>query len=109
MLNYGYAILISQVRTELVSAGFDPSIGFAHRRSWNPIPLVYDLMEPLRPVVDRKVLEFALANTFTPGDFTISSKGGCRLNPQMARVVARAVAGIETKVANSFMNHQHSA
>jgi len=53
-----------------------PSIEFAYRRSWNPIPLVYDLMEPLRPVVDGKVLEFALAHTFTPGDFTISSKGG---------------------------------
>jgi CRISPR-associated endonuclease Cas1 len=64
MLNYGYAMLISQVRTELVAAGFDPSIGFAHRRSWNPIPLVYDLMKPLRPVVDRKVLEFALLHTF---------------------------------------------
>jgi hypothetical protein len=33
-------------------------------------------MEPLRPVVDRKVLEFALAHTFTPGAFTISSKAG---------------------------------
>jgi len=69
-------MLISQVRTELVAAGFDPCIGFAHRRVWNPIPLIYDLMEPLRPVVDRKVLEFALAHTFTPGDFTISSKVG---------------------------------
>jgi CRISPR-associated endonuclease Cas1 len=102
MLNYGYAMLISQVRTELVAAGFDPSIGFAHRRSWNPIPLVYDLMEPLRPAVDRTVLEFALAHTFTPGDFTINNKGGCRLNPQMARVVAREVGKIETNAATSF-------
>jgi CRISPR-associated protein Cas1 len=92
MLNYGYAILISQVRTEIVAAGVEPSIGFAHRRSWNPIPLVYDLMEPLRPVVDRKILQFALAHTFTPGDFTINSKGRCRFNPQMAKVIASHVA-----------------
>jgi len=69
-------MLISQVRTEIVTAGLDPSIGFAHRRSWNPIPLAYDLMEPIRPVVDRKVSELALSHTFTPGDFAISSKGG---------------------------------
>ena len=94
MLNYGYAILISQVRTELVSAGLDPSIGFAHRRSWNPIPLVYDVIEPLRPVVDRKVLEFALTNTFTPGDFTVNRLGACRLNPQLARQIVKCAPSI---------------
>jgi CRISPR-associated endonuclease Cas1 len=77
LLNYGYAILISLVQTELVAAGLDPSIGFAHWRQRNPIPLVYHLMEPLRPVVDRKVLEFALSQTFTRGDFTINNRGGC--------------------------------
>jgi hypothetical protein len=91
----GYAMLISQVRTELVAAGFDPSIGFAHCRSWNPIPLVYDLMELLRPVVDRRVLEFALSRSFKSGDFTINSKGGCRLNPQMAKVIASQVATLQ--------------
>lgn len=49
-------------------------------------------MEPLRPAVDRTVLEFALSHTFTPGDFTINKRGGCRLNPQMARVVAKRLA-----------------
>ena len=94
MLNYGYAMLISQVRTELASVGFDPSIGFAHRREGNRIPLVYDLMEPLRPVVDQRILEFALAHKFTPGDFAINSKGGCRLNPQMAKTVVHGMANL---------------
>lgn len=94
LLNYGYAMLISMVHTEIVAAGFDPSIGIAHRRGSNPIPLVYDLMEPMRPAVDRKVLEFALSNTFTSGDFSITQLGGCRLNPQMARNLARCVSGI---------------
>ena len=67
-------------------AGFDPTIGFAHRREGNHTPLVYDLMEPLRPVVDRNVLEFALSNTFTPGDFTINKSGGCRFNPNWQRL-----------------------
>jgi hypothetical protein len=44
-----------------------------------------DLMEPQRPIVDRKVLEFVQAKTFHPADFTIRSDGVCRLNPEMAR------------------------
>ncbi len=91
MLNYGYAMLISHVQAEIVGAGYDPAIGTTHGRHTNPIPLVYDLMESLRPVVDRKILEFALARTFTPGDFTINGQGGCRLNPQLARVVAAKI------------------
>jgi CRISPR/Cas system-associated endonuclease Cas1 len=75
-----------------VTAGFDPSIGFAHQRSWNLIPLVFDLMEPLWPVVDRKILEFVLGHTFSPGDFTINSKGGCRLNPHFAKVLVSRLA-----------------
>jgi hypothetical protein len=45
--NYGHAMLISNVRTEVVAVGFGPSIAFAHRRPWNPIPPFYDLTEPL--------------------------------------------------------------
>lgn len=105
MLNYGYALLISEVHTAVVASGFDPSIGIAHKRHKNPIPLVYDLIEPMRPIVDRKVLEFALANTFTPGDFTITQKGGCRLNPQLAKSVAKHVAGIRCRsVVETLVN-----
>lgn len=90
MLNYGYGILVSNIRAQVVAAGFDPFVGIMHGTSQNRIPLIYDLMEPLRPVVDRKILEFALAHTFTPGDFTINKFGGCRINPEMARTVFRA-------------------
>jgi CRISPR-associated protein Cas1 len=94
MLNYGYGMLISQVHAEIVGAGYDPAIGITHGRHTNPIPLVYDLMEPMRPVVDRKVLEFSLSHTFTPGDFTINSQGGCRLNPQSAKALANEFATV---------------
>jgi CRISPR-associated endonuclease Cas1 len=97
MLNYGYAVLISQIAIELAAAGFDLSIGIAHSGRRNPKALVYDFMEPLRPVVDKRILQFALAHTFTPGDFTINKWGGCRLNPQMARaVVGEIPPSIET-------------
>jgi len=96
-------MLISQVHAEIVGAGYDPAIGITHGRHTNPIPLVYDLMEPLRPVVDQKILEFALGHTFTPGDFTINSQGGCRLNPQLAKTVAGQVAAISRAPSNAML------
>ncbi|MBN9587535.1 MAG: CRISPR-associated endonuclease Cas1 [Alphaproteobacteria bacterium] len=97
MLNYGYGVLISQLHADIVAAGFDPSIGLAQFRARNRTPLVYDLIEPLRPVVDREVLSFALAHTFTPGDFTINQWGGCRLNPQMAKNLVSNLSKIESR------------
>ena len=93
MLNYGYAILASQIRAGAVSAGLDPTVGIMHGTSQNRVPLIYDLMEPLRPVVDARVLEFVLSNTFSPGDFAISRYGGCRLNPQLARTLVTNLHG----------------
>lgn len=89
ILNYAYAILESQVRIEVVAAGFDPSIGFLHANGPNRPAFVLDLMEPLWPIVDRKALEFVQAHTLHPADFTIRSDGVCRLNPEMARNIVR--------------------
>jgi CRISPR-associated endonuclease Cas1 len=89
MLNYGYGILISQLQAQVSSAGLDPTIGMIHGNSENRIPLIYDLMEPLRPVVDSHILGLALEHTFSPGDFTINKSGGCRLNPQMAKTLVK--------------------
>jgi CRISPR-associated endonuclease Cas1 len=95
MLNYGYGILANNVRAQIVAAGFDPSIGILHGNAANSIPLVYDLMEPLRPIIDRAVLDFALSHTFSRGDFTINKWGGCRLNPQMAKVIVEKVSRLD--------------
>jgi CRISPR-associated protein Cas1 len=92
MLNYAYAILESQVRMQIVADGLDPTIGYLHTSTSERQALVLDLMEPRRPLVDRKVLEFVRAHTFHPADFTIRSDGVCRINPEMARHIASMTA-----------------
>ena len=91
ILNYAYAILESQVRIQVIAAGFDPTIGYLHSGRRGRSDFVLDLMEPLRPVADRRVLEFVQAHVFHPTDFTIRSDGVCRLNPEMARHVVRQI------------------
>jgi CRISP-associated protein Cas1 len=93
MLNYGYAVLESQVRIAILAAGLDPLVGYFHGRNGDKQTLVLDLLELMRAAaVDRVVLEFAQAHRFSSGDVTLRDDGVCRLNPQLARNVANAVA-----------------
>lgn len=55
-LNYGYAILTSMVLQKLLAVGLDPTFGIAHAVRERSAPLAYDLMEPFRPCVDRRVI-----------------------------------------------------
>jgi len=55
LLNYGYAILRAAVARAIVSAGMLPALGIKHRGRANHFALADDLMEPLRPMVDRRV------------------------------------------------------
>ena len=91
MLNYAYAILEAQVRIGIAVDGYDPMISYLHTSSPERPGLIFDFMEPQRPLVDRAVLEFLRANTFKPGDFMLRSDGVCRLNPELARRVVAVV------------------
>jgi CRISPR-associated endonuclease Cas1 len=93
MLNYAYGVLEGQVRIAAVAAGLDPTIGYLHACRPGRVALVYDLMEPLRPQVDRRVLDFVQKRTFDPRDFVLTERGVCRLHPQLARAVAGLAAG----------------
>lgn len=94
MLNYAYAVLFSQVKLRLLSEGYDPTIGLLHAEGKFRDALVLDHMEPLRPVVDAKLIAVVLEQEFSAGDFTITSKGRCRLNFQLARAIALQVTAL---------------
>lgn len=72
--------------------GLDPAVGILHGNARGQHGLVFDLMEPLRPIVDRTILEFVQSKTFHPADFTLAENGNCRLNSELARNVVRAIA-----------------
>jgi CRISP-associated protein Cas1 len=92
MLNYAYAVLESQIRIAVSAVGLDPTIGYLHANEDSRPALVLDLMEPLRPMVDRLLMEFVAGERFSPSDFSISRTGLCRLHPQLARRVVQAVS-----------------
>lgn len=55
-LNYGYGIILSMFNREIVSNGYITQFGLFHDNMFNQFNLGSDLMEPFRPLVDRKVV-----------------------------------------------------
>tara|TARA_R110002049_G_scaffold308946_1_gene515115 strand:+ start:3292 stop:4362 length:1071 start_codon:yes stop_codon:yes gene_type:complete len=90
MLNYAYGILEAQTRIQIIAEGYDPTRGIVHGdKQDDRHTFVFDRMEPGRPLADRRVLELVRENKFSAVDFTITAKGTCRLNPELARLVAQ--------------------
>lgn len=56
-LNYGYALILSSFNREITANGYITQLGLFHDNMFNPYNLASDLMEPFRPIVDRRVLE----------------------------------------------------
>ncbi len=57
LLNYGYSIVRASVARALCGTGLHPALGIHHHNQYNPMCLADDLIEPLRPLVDRRVYE----------------------------------------------------
>lgn len=68
MLNYGYSIILSCVNREIVSCGYSTQLGLFHDNMFNDFNLGCDIMEPLRPLVDKAVIKTA------PKDFSKNEK-----------------------------------
>jgi CRISPR-associated protein Cas1 len=93
ILNYAYTVLQSEIQINAITEGYDPTIGIMHEARDGSSAFIFDLMEPERPVTDRKVLEFIKGHIFDPADFVIRTDGVCKLNPGMARCVVGVAAG----------------
>lgn len=59
LLNYGYTVLRSGVARAVMLAGLHPAFALHHCSARDTMPLVDDLIEPFRPVVDALVFELA--------------------------------------------------
>ncbi len=54
-LNYGYTILLSAFNREITANGYITQLGIFHNNMFNQFNLGSDLMEPFRPLIDRRV------------------------------------------------------
>jgi CRISPR-associated protein Cas1 len=66
-INYLYGMLRNNVETAILSFGLDPALGIMHRDGYRMPSLVFDMMEPFRPVMD-KLLFTAILNKTLPDE-----------------------------------------
>lgn len=91
MLNYTYGMLEVQTRIQTIADGYDPTRGIVHGDHVSGRDtFVFDIMEPCRPVAERRVLKMLREHEFAKADFAVTSKGICRVGPDLARDVAVA-------------------
>ena len=74
-LNYLYGMTYSAVESGVFAKGLDPFIGFLHVDSYKKPTLVFDLIEPVRPVIDKLLVDLILAGELQPEHFIVKDQG----------------------------------
>jgi CRISPR-associated endonuclease Cas1 len=92
LLNFAYRLAETECRLACLAVGLDPAMGFHHSDKPNRDSLALDLLEILRPEVDRFVLDLLCTNGpmryLSPKLFVEESDGHCRLVPPLTHLVA---------------------
>ena len=73
LLNYGFGILYGEVTKHLNGLGLDCFVGFYHMPNRSHLPLVYDMIEPHRHLVERSVYD--IQDQIRKKDYVFSVKG----------------------------------
>lgn len=91
LLNYLYALLESETTLACSAAGLDPGVGVLHVDSRTRASLALDLMEAVRPEVDRYLLDLIEGHVFRAADFREARTGVCRVNPPITHHLAETL------------------
>jgi CRISPR-associated protein Cas1 len=98
----------------VLSLGLDPALGVMHRDGYRMPSLVFDLMEPFRPVMDKILFKTVLepgmpADTVAMEDGKVSiTKNGRRklIELFMEKLHSRTTLGDMTTTLNNLILHQ---
>jgi len=86
ILNFLFAVCESEARLALAILGLDPGIGFLHIPRANRDSMAFDIMEPVRPDVERWLYHWLSTEPLRRADFFETATGNCRL---MSHLCAR--------------------
>src|SRR5258707_4485388 len=95
MLNFAYTLGYSEARTACIASGLDPRLGFIHTDKTGRDSLALDVLEALRPDIDRYILGLLghgqEARKFSRRDFTEPPRyapGSCRITTILTHEIA---------------------
>jgi CRISP-associated protein Cas1 len=91
LFNYGYALLEAECRKAINSVGLDTHVGFLHEVILGKEPLVYDLQEPFRWLIDVAVINALEKKMFDKKDFIRTENYNLKLRLSGARKLIKEV------------------
>ena len=91
LLNYGYAILESEIRKSINAIGLDYSIGFLHEINQSRTPLVYDVQELFRWLIDSSIIQLLEEKKVKKSDFIITENYHMRLGEDVAKLLIEKI------------------
>jgi CRISPR-associated endonuclease Cas1 len=92
LLNFLYAVLESESQLAIAELGLDPGLGVLHRDASNRDSFVFDVLEPVRPLVDAFVLHLLNSGPLRRQWFFEEANGNCRLmGPFVAQLAETAL------------------
>jgi CRISPR-associated endonuclease Cas1 len=110
ILNYLYALLEAETRLACLTLGLDPALAIVHADTCGRDSLPLDLMEAVRPSVDRYLLALLRDRVFRASDFHETQRGNCRLLAPLTHELAetmpawrRLVAPVAEQVASILL------
>jgi CRISPR-associated protein Cas1 len=92
LLNYGYAIEESVIRKAINTIGLDPNIGFLHEISSGKQPLVYDLQELYRWLIDLSIIQLLEEKKLKKSDFLTTENYHIKLRERAAKQLLEKIA-----------------
>lgn len=99
LLNYGYSLLESECRRAINSVGLDTHVGFLHEVNLGKEPLVYDLQEPFRWLIDLAVINALENKIFDKKDFIRTENFNLKLKNSGAKKLVKEVENQLNKTA----------
>lgn len=99
LLNYGYAVLQSEMWKSIYLAGLDPYCGFLHSDRYGRASLVFDLIEEFRQqIVDKTVLAIVNKNQVDVDDFEFD-EGQIRIRDKARKLlIAKIMDKLNSKI-----------
>jgi CRISP-associated protein Cas1 len=116
-LNYLYGCLESRVKRYCIAFRLDMDFPVLHGNSrMNRSSLIYDLMEPARPLVDRLLYKFIAKTTLRVSDFFETRQGVCKVMPELASKIIPLARSLDSDInrivkefAGNFKNRRIEA
>jgi CRISPR-associated protein Cas1 len=100
-MNYLYSVLETKIKTACIISGVDPDFGIIHADKPHRTSLVFDLMEPYRPKVDKLLLDWYMKATLNKKDFFETREGVCRLSPNIASQIVPLLKDLDSDITNT--------